>query len=325
MIGESTQPRVCQVRSQTEAPCGRPATTTVLGVLLCERCAREQEGYFAVGELTQVPRGREPTGAVAATRARRTRPPRAAGVLLRSLREKATGGKGVPFLAAVVVAASVFAAAACGGGGQARAGTDVADPEPGQKTEVQKSPQAARAGAGGDGDDPVVARAGDAEVRAGGAGARAGDAEAGTGGSAVRAGGVRITENGPVGAEGSAEGTGGNREATLTVTGKPGTKFAGSCSVGGDERTFKGEVPERYAFEPRGEKLECEVRKEGGGTLGILFTDGGSVRSEQRTGAGGGTMEFVYSGGGIVSSQTSSVTVEQSATSSEVSSADDPR
>jgi hypothetical protein len=36
-------------------------------------------------------------------------------------------------------------------------------------------------------------------------------------------------------------------------------------------------------------------------------------------------MEFVYSGGGIVSSQTSSVTVEQSATSSEGSSADDSR
>jgi len=105
----------------------------------------------------------------------------------------------------------------------------------------------------------------------------------------------------------------------------PGTKFAGRCSVGGDERTFNGEAPERYAFEPRDEKLECEVHKEGGGTLGILLTDGGSVRSEQRTGAGGGTMEFVYSAGGIVSSQTSSVTVKQSATSSEGSSADDSR
>jgi hypothetical protein len=277
-----------------------------------------------LGELTQVPRGREPRGAVAATRARRARPPRAGGVI-RSLRERATRGKGVPFLAAVVVAASVFAAAACGGVGQARAGTDVADPASGQKTEVQKSPQAAKASAGDDGDDPFVAKAGDVEVRADGAGARAGEAKAGTGEAAARAGGVRITGNGPVGAEDSAEGRDGNREVTLTVTGRPGTEFAGSCSVGGDERTFNGEAPERYAFEPRDEKLKCEVRKEGGGTLGILFADGGSVRSEQRTGAGGGTMEFVYSGGGIVSSQTSSVTVEQSATSSEGSSADDPR
>ncbi len=325
LIGETTQPRVCQVRSQTEVPCGRPAATMVLGVLLCERCAREQEGYFAVGELTQVPRGREARGDVAATRARPTRcSPRAAGVLLR-LREGATGGKGVPFLAAVVVAASVFAAAACGGVEQARAGTDVADPESGQKTEVQKSPQAAKASAEDDGSDPVAARAGDAEARTDSAGARAGDAEAGTGGSAVRAGGVRITENGPVGAGETTEDRDGKREVTLTVTGKPGTKFAGSCSVGEDEKTFNGEAPERYAFEPRDEKLECEVRKEGGGTLGIVFADGESVRSEQRTGAGGGTMRFVYSGGGIVSSQTSSVTVEQSATSSEGSSADDPR
>ena len=323
MIGETAQPRVCQVRSRTEAPCGRPATTTVLGILLCERCAREQEGYFAVGELTQVPRGREPREEVAATRIRRTRPPRAAG-LLRRLGERAAGGKGVPFLVAVVVATSVFAAA-CGGVEQARAGTDVAEPESGQKTNVQESPQAAKASAGDHGSDPVAARAGDAEARTDGAGARAGDAEAGTGGFAVRAGDVRITENGPVGVEDSAEGRDGNREVTLTVTGKPGTKFAGSCSVGEDKRTFDGETPERYTFEPRDEKLECEVRKEGGGTLGILFTDGGSVRSEQRTGAGGGTMEFVYSGGGIVSSQKSSVTVEQSATSSEGSSADDSR
>ena len=322
MIGETTQPRVCQVRSQTESPCGRPATTAVLGVLLCERCAREQEGYFAVGELTQAPRGREPSGNVAPTRARRTRPPRAAGVL-RRLREGSTGGKGVQFLAAVVVAASAFAAAGCGGVEQARAGNDAADPGSGQKTEVEKSPRAAKASAGDDGSDQVAATAGDAEARTDGA--RAGDAEAGTGGSVVRAGGVRITENGPEGAEDSTEGRDGNRELTLTVTGKPGTKFAGSCSVGGEERTFNGEAPERYTFEPRDEKLECEVRKQGGGTLGVLFTDGGSVRSEQRTGAGGGTMEFVYSGGGIVSSQTSSVTVEQSATTSEGSSADDSR
>src|SRR4028118_880377 len=77
LIGETTQPRVCQVRSQTEVPCGRPATTTVLGVLLCERCAREQEGYFAVGELTQVPRGRELRGDGAAPRGPRAAPPRA--------------------------------------------------------------------------------------------------------------------------------------------------------------------------------------------------------------------------------------------------------
>jgi hypothetical protein len=66
--------------------------------------------------------------------------------------------------------------------------------------------------------------------------------------------------DGPVGAEDSAEDRVGKREVTLTVTGKPGIKFARWCSVGEDERTFNGEAPERYAFEPRDEKLQCEVR-----------------------------------------------------------------
>jgi len=50
---------LCEVRSATDLACGRSATTTILGIRFCERCAREQEVYFAVGELTQIPkRGR---------------------------------------------------------------------------------------------------------------------------------------------------------------------------------------------------------------------------------------------------------------------------
>lgn len=47
----------CQVRSGTDLPCGRPASIRMLGVLFCERCARQQEAYFAIGELT---RARDP-------------------------------------------------------------------------------------------------------------------------------------------------------------------------------------------------------------------------------------------------------------------------
>lgn len=43
----------CQVRSGTDLPCGRPASVRLLGVLFCEECAREQNAYFAIGELTQ--------------------------------------------------------------------------------------------------------------------------------------------------------------------------------------------------------------------------------------------------------------------------------
>jgi hypothetical protein len=42
----------CQVRNRTDRPCVRPAVVKILGVPFCERCAREQEAYFAIGELT---------------------------------------------------------------------------------------------------------------------------------------------------------------------------------------------------------------------------------------------------------------------------------
>jgi hypothetical protein len=43
----------CQVRSKTESPCSRRAEVDILGIPFCEACAREQEAYFAIGELTQ--------------------------------------------------------------------------------------------------------------------------------------------------------------------------------------------------------------------------------------------------------------------------------
>jgi hypothetical protein len=51
--GTETELERCQVGSETDRPCPRPAMVRVLGVPFCEWCAREQEAYFAVGELTQ--------------------------------------------------------------------------------------------------------------------------------------------------------------------------------------------------------------------------------------------------------------------------------
>ena len=48
----------CQVRSGTARPCARPATAKLQGVPFCERCAREQETYFAIGEFTEAGGGR---------------------------------------------------------------------------------------------------------------------------------------------------------------------------------------------------------------------------------------------------------------------------
>jgi hypothetical protein len=43
----------CQVRSKTESPCLKPAVVQIRGIPFCEPCAREQEAYFALGELTR--------------------------------------------------------------------------------------------------------------------------------------------------------------------------------------------------------------------------------------------------------------------------------
>jgi hypothetical protein len=51
-----TEVERCQVRSGTERPCQRPAVVKIRGVSFCERCAREQEAYFTIGELTEAPR-----------------------------------------------------------------------------------------------------------------------------------------------------------------------------------------------------------------------------------------------------------------------------
>jgi hypothetical protein len=51
-LSEVTKPGPCQVRTKTESPCPRSAEVEILGVAFCGPCARQQELYFAIGELT---------------------------------------------------------------------------------------------------------------------------------------------------------------------------------------------------------------------------------------------------------------------------------
>ena len=53
MTEAATKPGPCQVRIYTDSPCPRTAEVEILGVAFCGPCAREQEAYFAIGELTQ--------------------------------------------------------------------------------------------------------------------------------------------------------------------------------------------------------------------------------------------------------------------------------
>jgi hypothetical protein len=53
LIDVVMQEGACQVRSRTQSPCPHQAVVEIRGIPFCEACAREQEAYFAIGELTQ--------------------------------------------------------------------------------------------------------------------------------------------------------------------------------------------------------------------------------------------------------------------------------
>ena len=48
---EVTKLGLCEVRSKAERPCPHKAVTEIWGVPFCEPCTREQEAYFAIGNL----------------------------------------------------------------------------------------------------------------------------------------------------------------------------------------------------------------------------------------------------------------------------------
>jgi hypothetical protein len=56
-LGATAECGQCEVRSETDPFCYCPEAVEILGVRFCDRCSREQEAYFRIGELTQVPRG----------------------------------------------------------------------------------------------------------------------------------------------------------------------------------------------------------------------------------------------------------------------------
>jgi hypothetical protein len=73
LIKTTSEQEQCKVRSGTDNPCLRLAVVKVSGVPFCEPCAREQEVYFTIGELTEVPDGlREKPLVELLTRMRRT-------------------------------------------------------------------------------------------------------------------------------------------------------------------------------------------------------------------------------------------------------------
>ena len=151
----------------------------------------------------------------------------------------------------------------------------------------------------------VVVRAGNSAVVA-----RAGEA-------VVRVGGFKTAK--AEGVDTSAP----SGEVTLNIEGSPGTKFSGTCILGGKEEKINGRVPKRLNFEPDGQRLECEIRKQSSnsGQMKVEFSAGGQTNSVQQTSTQGGSITLRYDGHGstaLVSSSTS-VSGDQANSTSQVS------
>jgi hypothetical protein len=177
-------------------------------------------------------------------------------------------------LALAVMLASLPALASCGvnarsGDGSQPAGARTVAEEPAGQRTVQE-PVSGRGEA---------ARAGDAVARAGDVEARAKDDEE-----------TKSTD---------ADSEDPSPKVTLEIRGERGTRFSGTCSIGGEERRIGGRAPESYSYEPAGEELECEIRKDGPGALEVVLVAGTDVRSVQRqTGVGTGIIRLAYCGDG---------------------------
>ena len=312
------------MRAQTDHPCGRPAVATILGVRFCERCTRVQTDYFALGELTQVPRGKSGVAEGVGYAARAPRLGYSAGTrgTRRGLVARSTKVSLLLFVASILF----LAATACSGTGrQASGGSAATQAKAKPETTAHQHAPSAEATAEGDGAGGALARVGDAGgavARTGDAVARAGNAQARAGGAARESGGAapgkntagedRFREDRPQ-EERPREGH--PQKLTLEVGGDPGTGFSGVCSVEEEEKTIGGRVPQRYVFELGDAGLECEIsKKSDGGALQVVVA-GEGVRSVQHTGATEGTIRFTFSeGGGISQSTYSSISLNQTAT-----------
>jgi hypothetical protein len=152
----------------------------------------------------------------------------------------------------------------------------------------------------------VVVRSGNSAVVA-----RAGEAMA-------RVGGFKT----PKGEDADASASSG--KVTLKIEGSPGTEFSGTCIIGGkEEKKISGRVPKRFIFEPDGQPLECEIRKQSSnsGQMKVAFSAGDDTNSVQQTSTQGRSVTLLYDGHGstaLVSSSTS-VSGDQANSTSQVS------
>ena len=95
-------------------------------------------------------------------------------------------------------------------------------------------------------------------------------------------------------------GPGGEPDIVLRVEGDSGVTFSGLCEVGGEEAVLGGgQVPERYEFATRGQRLSCRIQKQdsGDGDLKVTLLADGSTHSVQQVNAPDSAINVTYDSG----------------------------
>ncbi len=91
---------------------------------------------------------------------------------------------------------------------------------------------------------------------------------------------------------------GGGPNVVIRLEGAPETTFSGLCSVGAAQKVLSGQVPQRFEFDPRGQRLSCRIEKRDNekGDLKVVLAAGETTRSVQQTNTPGGVIKVAYKG-----------------------------
>ena len=81
--------------------------------------------------------------------------------------------------------------------------------------------------------------------------------------------------------------------------------------MGSEKDELGGRVPQQISYRFAGEKIECEVRQQSAGALGVVL-ESANDRSEQRVSSEGGTVKLARSEGSISSTTSSSTSSSSS-------------
>jgi hypothetical protein len=70
------------------------------------------------------------------------------------------------------------------------------------------------------------------------------------------------------------------------------------ASVGAAQKVLSGQVPQRFEFDPRGQRLSCRIEKRDNekGDLKVVLAAGETTRSVQQTNTPGGVIKVSYKG-----------------------------